>query len=65
MCKDCGAEFEEFLAISGGEKKPELFWHNQEWLNIWSAWLNYRKAITAFIASPEFKVLLDEIDHDS
>jgi transcription elongation factor Elf1 len=65
MCKDCGAEFEEFVAISRGEKNPELFWHNQEWLNIWSAWLNYRKAITAFIASPEFKVLLDEINRDS
>lgn len=65
LCKDCGEEFDEFLAISRGEKNPELFWHNQEWLNIWSAWLNYRKAITAFISSPEFKVLLDETNHDS
>ena len=65
LCKDCGAEFEEYLAISRGEKEPDLPWHNTQWLNIWSAWLNYRKAITAFIASPEFKVLVDEINRDS
>jgi hypothetical protein len=65
LCKDCGAEFEEYLAISRGEKEPELPWHNPQWLNIWSAWLHYRKAITAFIASPEFQVLVDEINRDS
>jgi NAD-dependent SIR2 family protein deacetylase len=65
LCKDCGAEFEDYLAISRGEKEPDLPWHNEQWLNIWSAWLNYRKAITAFVASPEFKGLVDEINRDS
>jgi NAD-dependent SIR2 family protein deacetylase len=65
LCKDCSAEFEEYLAVSRGEKEPALPWHNPQWLNIWSAWLNYRKAITDFISSPEFKMLVDEINRDS
>jgi hypothetical protein len=65
LCEDCKAEYEEFLAISKGEKQPDVFWHNKEWLDIWSAWLNYRKAITAFVASPEFKLLVEEINSDS
>jgi len=61
FCENCKGEFEEFLAISRGEKQPHLFWHNEEWMNMWSTWLNHRKAINRFIDSPEFKLLLEEI----
>ena len=62
FCDDCGEEFEEYLSLSRGEKPPEVSWHNKEWLNMWSAWLDYRKTINGFVGSPEFKSLLDELD---
>ncbi|MFH1351575.1 MAG: hypothetical protein ABII26_11680 [Pseudomonadota bacterium] len=58
FCESCGGEFEDFLTVSRGEH-PDLLWHNKEWVKMWSAWLNYRKAIDDFINSAEFKRLLE------
>jgi hypothetical protein len=65
FCGDCMAEFEEFVSVTKGEKPPEVFWHNQEWTEIWRAWLDYRKAISAFVASKEYNLLLEELSSDS
>jgi len=61
LCEGCKSEFEDYVALSKGKKSPDVFWHNREWLEIWSAWLSYRKAINAFTASREFKLLLEEL----
>jgi hypothetical protein len=61
LCEGCKSEFEEYVAISRAKKTPDVFWHNREWLEIWSAWLSYRKAINAFTASREFKLLVEEL----
>jgi hypothetical protein len=61
LCEGCKSEFEEYLAISRGKKTSDVFWHNREWLEIWSAWLSYRRAINAFTASREFKLLVEEL----
>ena len=65
FCEDCQGEFEEFLSISSRGKRPKVFWHNKEWVHMWSAWLNYRRAMNGFLNSPEFKLLLEEFDTDS
>ncbi|RJR49223.1 MAG: hypothetical protein C4576_06975 [Desulfobacteraceae bacterium] len=62
FCECCREEFEEFLAVKKGGKTSELFWHNKEWKEMWSAWLDYRKAMTAFLRSAEFKLMLDEFN---
>ena len=64
FCSTCRAEYEEFLSISENEKQPTVFWHNKEWRTLWSAWLNYRKAISDFTASPEFKRLIEVLHND-
>ncbi|MFH0845649.1 MAG: hypothetical protein V1930_09225 [Pseudomonadota bacterium] len=58
FCESCGKEFEDFLSISRGES-PKDPWHNREWVTMWSAWLTYRKAITNFINSVEFKNVME------
>jgi hypothetical protein len=65
FCSDCMAEFEEFVSVTKGKKPPEVFWHNQEWIEVWRAWLDYRKALSAFVASKEYAVLVEELDSDS
>lgn len=64
LCTSCHAEFEKYLAVSIGEKVklPDVFWHNKEWLRLWSAWSNYRQAIEEFRDSPEYKQLTEEFD---
>jgi hypothetical protein len=65
FCEGCRQEFEEYQDISKGKKQPEVFWHNADWLNVWSSWLSYRRAISAFMNSREFKLLIEEMDSDS
>lgn len=65
FCESCGAEFEDFLAVSKGKKESDVFWHNEEWVKMWSTWLKYRQAIHAFMDSTEFQLLLDELDSHS
>ena len=62
FCESCRGEFEDFLAITSGEKKADVFWHNKAWLDMWSAWLEYQQSIQRFMRSPEFKLLLSEIE---
>ena len=57
FCESCRGEFEDFMSISDGQHS-EVFWHNEEWLNMWSAWLNYRQAMAHFVKSSEFQLLL-------
>jgi len=64
FCEGCRQEFEEYQDISRGEKQPELFWHNREWQNVWSSWLGCRRAISEFIKSTGFKLLIEEMDSD-
>ena len=65
FCGDCRAEFEEFVSVTKGRKPPEVFWHNQEWIEVWTAWMDFRKAISAFVASKEYNLLLEELESDS
>lgn len=65
FCESCREEYKDFLSISRGENQPDVFWHNKEWLHMWSAWLNYRQAITNFTDSDEFKLLLEELNKQS
>ena len=64
FCEGCRQEFEVYQDISRGEKQPELFWHNREWQNVWSSWLGCRRAISEFIKSTGFKLLIEEMDSD-
>jgi transcription elongation factor Elf1 len=62
FCDGCREEFEAYLDISSGEKEAEVFWHNEAWLEMWSAWVDYQQAIHRFMHSSEFKLLLSETD---
>jgi hypothetical protein len=65
FCESCRLEFEEYREITKGRKEPDVFWHNAEWLNVWSSWFNYRKAVASFMNSREFKLLIEELNSDS
>jgi hypothetical protein len=62
LCPTCREEFEAYLSLSRGEKRPGLFWQNEAWMNMWEAWLGYRQALMDFIHSPEFRDILEELD---
>jgi len=57
LCEICSAEFEDFLKIKQGKLEADVFWHNTEWLKLWSAWLDFQRTIMDFRNSSEFKQL--------
>jgi ribosomal protein S30 len=57
LCEGCNAELKDYLEMSRGNKGPNVVWHNKEWMEVWTSWLEYQEALRAFQNSPEFKVL--------
>ncbi len=62
LCEYCRAEYNDFLEISGKNKSSDIFWHNKEWMELWSAWIDYHKAIKKFRNSREFERLIKECE---
>ncbi len=60
LCECCYAEYHDFLEMSEQNTRSGIFWHNREWMELWSAWVEYRKAIRNFRDSREFKRLMEE-----
>ena len=60
LCESCGAEFEDYTKISGKEGQPhDVFWHNREWLEMWSCWVEYQRSLNRFRQSFSVKQLPD------
>ena len=62
LCESCREEFNDFFEMSRGKKGSDIFWHNKQWMKLWSAWLDYHRAIREFRNSLEFELLIDEYD---
>jgi len=60
LCECCRAEYNEYLEMSKKNKRSDIFWHNEEWMKLWSAWIDYHKAIIRFRNTNEFKKLIRE-----
>ncbi len=62
LCEICRAEFEDFAREVSGKEGSGIFWHNKEWIKVWSAWLNYQQTIKDFRNSSEFKQMTKKLD---
>jgi hypothetical protein len=60
FCQSCREEYEEFLERLQGRGNPNHYWYNQEWMEIWKAWMNYQEALKRYELSEGFRHLLDE-----
>jgi hypothetical protein len=60
LCESCRSEFEAFQEISTeGRTEPDMFWRNNEWIELWARWLDYQHSINKFRNSFDFKQLTD------
>ena len=61
LCKSCRAEFEAFKKISKeGHDEHDIFWHNDEWIELWACWLDYQHSLERFRNSFDFNRLTDK-----
>jgi len=64
LCESCDSEFQAFTETRKGKTAPDSFWHNSEWMALWSTWEEYQEAILNFKKSNEFKRLTREFEND-
>lgn len=60
FCQSCREEYEEFLKRLHGLGNPEYYWYNQEWMEIWKAWMNYQETLKRYELSEGYRRILDE-----
>jgi len=58
LCENCQTDFDDFRAMMQKEGPPDCFWHNEEWMTLWSSWIGYQRSIRSFMNSEEFKQLM-------
>lgn len=53
FCNSCQGEFSEFQKRVSGVANADIYWYNDEWLDMWKAWTNYQDSIKRFLNSKE------------
>jgi hypothetical protein len=61
LCENCVEQYQEFLERLHGRGNPKYYWCNQEWMEIWKAWMNYQETLKRYELSEGFRRLLEEL----
>lgn len=61
FCDSCLAEYTDFIDRLQGRGNPDLYWHNDVWLESWRRWIDYKSTLDRYIRSKEFSQLVREI----
>ena len=61
FCGSCSEEYVDYIERLTGKGDPEYFWHNEDWLEVWSKWIDYQSVIDRYLKSKEFRQLLEEL----
>ncbi|MDJ0781224.1 MAG: hypothetical protein QNJ22_04595 [Desulfosarcinaceae bacterium] len=61
LCEDCGDEYLDYIERLKGKGDAEQYWHNDAWMRIWRAWIDYQGAIDQYLKTKEFERLLTEL----
>jgi hypothetical protein len=48
LCDTCKSDFQDYLEQLDGKCGEDLFWHNNEWMDLWSGWLQFQEALRKF-----------------
>jgi len=63
FCEPCLEEYRAYVRHLRDEEQPDpVFWHNEQWAQMWRCWLAYMEANRNFRASPAFLRLMEEQD---
>ncbi|SFM92784.1 hypothetical protein [Thermodesulforhabdus norvegica] len=63
FCRICYEEYREYRKKKSGQPgNPDYYWHNEAWMQLWDAWLDYQEKMEKYRSSPEFLRLLEEVE---
>lgn len=58
LCRTCAEDYLEYASFLRGAERKDIPWHNQEWQEMWQAWIEYQKALRRFQTSSAVRALL-------
>ena len=61
FCESCSEEYIDYIERLKGKGDPECFWHNDDWIQVWSKWIDYQSVLDRYLKSREFRRLLEEL----
>lgn len=62
FCESCAKDYVDYIDRLKGAA-PDCYWHNDAWLKMWRAWIDYQHTIDQYVKSKEFMRLLRELKH--
>ena len=62
LCAACGEEYAEYKRRKQGKTTVQMYWHNEQWIDLWDAWLNYQTVMSEYRKSKEFLQLLEDLN---
>lgn len=65
LCENCNTEYESYQASAVHEDVNQKFWHNNEWIALWSSWIEYQKSVQNFRNSEEFNLIKQYMGSDN
>jgi hypothetical protein len=60
LCEACRADFQDYMDRLSGTGREDLFWQNDEWMGLWSAWVQFQEALRKFKDSKACRELTGE-----
>ncbi len=64
FCDSCADEYRAYINMLQGVQDEETYWHNEAWMKVWRAWIDYHGAIDAYLRSNEFQRLVSELQSE-
>ena len=61
FCESCLEEYIDYVERLKGGGDPDSYWHNEAWLQLWRAWIDYQSAMDSYLKSKEFIQLMKEL----
>ncbi|MFH1977520.1 MAG: hypothetical protein ABIJ52_18515 [Pseudomonadota bacterium] len=61
FCESCSEEYIDYIERLKGNGDKDCYWHNDDWLESWGKWADYRSSIDRYTKSKEFLQLLHEL----
>ena len=61
FCEGCSEEYIDYVERLKGGGDPDRYWHNDAWLGVWKAWIEYQRSVDSYLKSKEFIRLMNEL----
>ena len=61
FCSGCFDEYIDYIERLKGKGDPDCYWHNEAWMGLWRAWIDYQGCTDRYLKSKEFAQLMQDL----